>query len=102
MASSLEAAKRAMRQAANRAADQQTARTAPDRLDPFVRAVVTSVTPGGAADGVAALVKVSWGNGEVPVSDYPDSYTPAIGDPVLCVLTADHQLSILHRSIGQP
>lgn len=98
----LEAARRAMRQAAHRAADQQTARTAPERHDPFVRAVVSDVTPGGAADGVAALVMVTWANAEVPVADYPDSYTPVAGDPVLCVLTADHQLSILHRSIGQP
>lgn len=98
----LEAKKRAMRQAANRAADQQIARTAPERLDPFVRAVVSDVTPGGAADGVAALVQVTWSLGSAYVNDYPDSYTPVAGDPVLCLLTADHQLSILHRSIGQP
>lgn len=97
-----ESVRRARDRAARRLADQQRARTDPARLDPFVRAVVTTVTAAGAADGVAALVKVTWLNGEVPVSDYPDSYTPALGHSVLCVRTSDGQLSILHRCIGQP
>jgi hypothetical protein len=91
-----------MRQAANKHADKQIARTAPEHVSPFIRAQVTTVTAAGAADGVSALVKVTWGNAEVTVSDYPDSYTPATGHAVLCVLTADHQLSILHHAIGQP
>lgn len=87
---------------ARRNADQQTNRVQAARPAEFIRATVATVTPAGAADGVHALVTVTFRGQEVPVADYPDSYTPAIGHRVLCVLPPDGQLSILHRSIGQP
>jgi len=87
--------------AARKFADQQSSKIADLPDGTHARAQVTTVTPAGAADGVAALVKVTWRGNEVTVSDYPDSYTPALNHPVLCVLV-DGQLSILHRAIGQP
>lgn len=65
------------------------------------KADITTVTAG-AAQGGTALVTVTWRGTELTVNDYPDSYTPAIGHRVRCVLDEDNELAILHRCIGQP
>ena len=92
---------RRLEHAARRLADQHSQRIA-DAAGPTVfRATVTTVIAGGAADEVASLVRVTYRGNEVTVTDYPDSYTPAVGHRVLCLLT-DNLLSILHRAVGQP
>ena len=91
---------RRVRAAAQRLADQQTARLADVPAARLLRATVETVTAGAAADG-NALVTVLWRGEELDVSDYPDSYTPVAGHRVLCAVV-DTQLSILHHSIGTP
>jgi hypothetical protein len=81
-------------------ADQQTAKLHAVASARLFRATVTTVTAGGASDG-HALVKITYRGTEMPVADYPDSYTPATGHRVLCALV-DRQPSILHHGIGYP
>jgi hypothetical protein len=88
--------------AVRRLADQQSARLAEATAVQWFRAKVSYVVPAGAADGVSALVQVSWhGNDRLTVVGYPDSYTPAVGHAVLCVVV-DGQLSIVNREVGHP
>lgn len=65
------------------------------------KADVTTVTAGAGLGGTA-LVTVTWRGRERTVNDYPDSYTPAEGHRVRCVLDEDNELAILHRCVGQP
>ena len=93
-------ASRRVQAAALRLADQQSARLADIPASRLLRATVETVTPGAASDG-NATVTVLWRGEELPVADYPDSYTPVAGHRVLCAVD-DLQLSILHHSIGTP
>ncbi|MCU1617203.1 MAG: hypothetical protein JWO98_4743 [Frankiales bacterium] len=90
-------------QAARRFAEQQASRLRAIPANEIFMGTVATVTAGGAADGIAALVTVTpeRGTDALTVNSYPDSYTPGVGDPVLCVI-AKSQLHILHRCIGQP
>jgi hypothetical protein len=89
-------------QAVRRLADQQSARLAGVNAVQLFRATVSYVVAAGAADGVSALVQVSWrGNDRLTVVGYPDSYTPAVGHAVLCAVV-DGQLSIVNREVGHP
>lgn len=92
---------RSLARAARRLADQQTSRLAEVGTARIFKATVTTVRAGGASDGLA-LVKVTYRGSEVLVNDYPDSYTPALGHRVRCVLDADSELSILHHCVGAP
>lgn len=81
-------------------ADQQVEKLQAAPGSKHFRATVTTVTAGAASDG-NALVKVTYRGTEMPVADYPDSYSPVVNDRVLCV-SVDGQPSILHRGIGFP
>lgn len=94
-------ATRQVARAARRFADRQSARLASVPATRLLKATVSSVTLGAASDG-NALVAVSWRGGEYQVADYPDSYTPVVGDRVRCALDGDNELCILHRCIGYP
>lgn len=91
---------RLLAQATRRFADQQSAKLEDLPNDRHLRATVTTVNPGAGAGG-GTTVTVTWRGGEYLVAGYPDSYTPAVGHRVLCVIVGD-QLEILHRSIGGP
>ena len=94
-------ASREVARAARRFADRGSARLADIPAARLLKATVASVTPGAASDG-NALVTVSWRGGEYEVADYPDTYTPGVGDRVRCALDGDNELAILHRCIGYP
>lgn len=86
---------------ARRQADRTSDRLA--ALDPgaIFHATVTNVAAGLAADG-NAIAQVTYRGQVCTCAGYPAGYTPAAGDRVLCVITRDHQLEILHRSVGAP
>lgn len=88
-------------QAIRRFADQQSTRIAAARTADAFYGTVTTVTPGASVDGLA-VVGVTYRGVEMTAVGYPDSYTPAVGHRVLCLLTTDSQLAILHRSVGAP
>lgn len=91
---------RRLLRAAHREADRSTVKFAAAAESPELVATVTTVTPGGAADG-SALVSVTWRGVEVVVNGYPDSYTPAPGHRVYCSFVGP-QLLIVFRIIGAP
>jgi hypothetical protein len=93
---------RPMLRTARQLADQQAARLAEVPSARLFFADVTAVVAAGAADGISALVTVTWRGSALIVADYPDSYTPAVGHRVRCALDGDNQLSILHRGVGSP
>ena len=88
-------------EAARAFADSHSQRLADIPAARMFKATVTTVTPGAAADG-HALVKVTMRDREMPVNDYPDTYTPGVGDRVRCAFDQDNELTILHRCIGAP
>lgn len=85
--------------AVRRSADDDTDRFAdiPQGI-PFM-GTLTTVTAGAAPDGNAAL-EVTWRGSVLPVNGYSETYTPAVGDRVRCVLLADGQLTVDGRYIG--
>lgn len=90
---------RRLAQAARRNADQQSALLAfaPSVL---LHATVTTVTPGAARGGTAA-VSVTWRGQQILVNGYNAGYTPGVGDRVLCGVV-DNQLDIICPLAGQP
>ena len=91
---------RELARAARRVNSVQASKLAALPSGTHVRATVLSVATGAGSDG-NALLTVKWRGAEVPISDYPDNYTPAVGHRVLCVLI-DGELSLLHHGIGYP
>lgn len=89
---------RELEAASRKFADRQTDRLADLPAARLMRATVDTVAPGAAGDG-NALVTVTWRGASLPVADYPSSYTPVVGNRVLCALV-DSELSILHHGIG--
>jgi hypothetical protein len=78
---------------------EQTVTAAAASVAPFV-ATVTAVTAGAARDGTAT-VTAKWRGKTNVIEGYLNSYTPAIGDRVVCV-SVDSQVFILGRIIGCP
>lgn len=92
---------RALR-AARQQADHMSDRLAELGSAAMFHATVSNVVAGGAKDG-NALVQVTYRGQTSTCAGYPDTYTdPQVGDRVLCVITRDHQLEIMHRTIGAP
>ncbi len=71
------------------------------KLARLMLGTVASVTAGGAADGVHALVTVTWRGVSQTAAGYLDGYTPTVSDRVLCVLI-DNQLIVVDVIVGQP
>lgn len=92
---------RQLARAARQLADQQSARIAAMDSGSSFYATVSDVSAGASIEG-QAVVKVSYRGTDTTAAGYPDSYTPVVGHRVLCLVTRDHQLAILHRSIGSP
>ena len=92
----------ALARVARQFADRTSARINATDTGSIFYATVTTVAAKQAGNKVDALVQVTYRGQAATVAGYPDTYTPAIGHRVLCVITRDHQLAILHRSIGAP
>lgn len=90
-----------LQRAAFQFADRTSARLAELDSGATFHATVTTVAAGAARDG-NALVQVKYRGRAVTCAGYPAAYSPAVGDRVLCLITRDHQLAILHRSVGAP
>lgn len=97
---SLEEARRKLRRAAHRDADQASARIAEATGSRREIATVTALVVGGASDG-RNLVKVTWRGGEVTAAGWNASQTFAVGQRVVCDLI-DGQLLIDYPIVGQP
>lgn len=91
---------RELAQAARRFADRNSARLADVAGARLIITTVQTVTVGGASDG-NALVTVLWRGQEITTAGYPASYTPTVGDRVLCALV-ESQLLVVLPIIGQP
>lgn len=87
---------REIARAAGRLADQQSDRLADVPTTRAVIATVTTVTAG-AAPGGNALVKVTWRGQELTAASYLASYTPSVGQRVLCLLI-DNQLIVVDKT----
>lgn len=93
---------REVQRAVRQAADARSARIADaaNNGGQFV-ATIDSVIPGGAADGVNALVTIDWLGEVVTVNGYSRGYTPVEGHRVVCDLIKD-QIFIVYSPVGQP
>lgn len=90
-----------LQRAAFQFADRNSERLADLDSGATFYATVTTVAAGAAGDR-NALVQVTYRGRANTCAGYPDGYTPAVGDRVLCLITRDHQLAILHRAVGAP
>lgn len=86
-------------QVARRLADQTTDRLNGIPADSLWMLTVDSVVAGGSPKG-NAVVSVRWRGGVVRAADYCASYTPAVGDRVLCAHLSDNQLVVIDRLAG--
>lgn len=92
---------RLLADAARRFADHQSVRVAAAAASTGIEfATVDSVSAGAASDG-NARVTVTWRGTSAVANGYVNSYTPRVGDRVVCANEGD-QLVIVGKIIGQP
>ena len=84
---------------ARRFADQTSDRINGVPADSLWVLSVTAVEVGASAGG-NAVVTLSWRGSSITANDYCASYTPTVGDRVLCALLSDHQLVVIDRLAG--